>query len=159
MVPSTRRLAKVGVLAAVYAVLTVIPPLNAVGYGPVQVRVSEALAILPFIYPWAPWGLYLGCILANLGSPFLMWDIFLGALTTLLAAHLARRAPRPYLAPLPAVILNAAVIPIYVAPLSGLPYLPVALYVALGQAVACYGLGYPLLLYLLSNDKVREALE
>ena len=159
MVPSTRRLAKVGALAAVYAVLTVIPPLNAAGYGPVQVRVSEALAILPFIYPWAPWGLYLGCILANIGSPFLMWDISLGALTTLLAAHLARRVPRPYLAPLPAVILNAAVIPIYVAPLSGLPYLPVALYVALGQAVACYGLGYPLLLYLLSNDKVRGALE
>ena len=71
---STRILARVAILAAVYALLTVLPPLNALGYGPVQVRVAEALTVLPYVLPWAPASLYLGCILANLGSPFIAWE-------------------------------------------------------------------------------------
>ena len=155
---STRLLARVAILAAVYALLTVLPPFNAIGYGPVQVRVSEALTVLPFAIPWAPWALYLGCVLANLGSPFLAWDLSLGALGTLLAAALTRRMPKPYLAPLPPVIVNALVVSSYVAPLSGMPYWPVAFYIAIGEAVACYVLGYPLLLYLLRNERARELL-
>jgi uncharacterized membrane protein len=155
---SARKLARVSVLAAVYALLTVLPPLNSLGYGPVQIRVAEALAVLPFVFPWAPWGLYLGCIVANLGSPFLPWDLSLGAFASLAAALLTRRMPRPLLAPIPPILLNALLVSVYVAPLSGLPYLTVALYIALGQGVACYGIGYPLLLYLLRNHRLREAL-
>ena len=44
---STRRIARVAILAAIYALLTVLPPMNAIGYGPVQVRVAEALTVLP----------------------------------------------------------------------------------------------------------------
>lgn len=146
------------ILAAVYVLLTVLPPFNAVGYGPVQVRISEALTVLPFVIPWAPWSLYLGCILANLGSPFLIWDLTLGAGGTLVAALLTRRMDKPYLAPLPAVIVNAVVVSAYVAPLSGMPYGLVALYIGAGEAVACYGLGYPLLLYLLRNGRTAGAL-
>lgn len=152
---SSKILARIGIFVAVYALLTVLPPFNAAGYGPVQVRVSEALTVFPFLFPWAPWGLYLGCILANLGSPFIAWDLTLGAFASLAAALLTRRMPRAYLAPLPPVIVNALVVPIYVAPLSGMSYWLVALYVAAGQAVACYGLGYPLLLYLQRNGRVR----
>jgi uncharacterized membrane protein len=155
---SVRELARISIFAAVYALLTVLPPLNALGYGPLQVRVAEALAVLPFIFPWAPWGLYLGCILANLGSPFLAWDLSLGAFASLAAAFLTRRMPRPILAPLPPVIVNAVLVSMYVAPLSGLPYVSVALYIAAGQAAACYGVGYPLLLYLLRNDGARNVL-
>ena len=107
---SVRELARISIFAAVYALLTVLPPLNALGYGPLQVRVAEALAVLPFIFPWAPWGLYLGCILANLGSPFLAWDLSLGAFASLAAAFLTRRMPRPILAPLPPVIVNAVLV-------------------------------------------------
>lgn len=156
---SLRVLARVGVLAAVYALLTILPPLNAFGYGPVQVRVSEALTVLPFVFPWATWGLYMGCILANLGSPFLVWDLTLGAFSSLAAAFLTRRMPRASLAPLPPVIVNALLVSVYVAPLSGMPYLLVAMYIAAGQAVACYGLGYPLLVYILKNRRLREILE
>lgn len=153
---SSKVLARVGVFAAVYALLTVLPPLNAIGYGPVQVRVSEALTVLPFLAPWAPWGLYLGCILANLGSPFLAWDLTLGAMASLIAGFLTRKVRRAYVAPLPPVIVNALVVPIYVAPLSGMPYWLVALYIAAGEVAACYGLGYPLLLYLERSDSLRE---
>jgi uncharacterized membrane protein len=149
-------LARIAVLAAVYVVLTVVPPLNAISYGSVQIRVSEAMTVLPFIAPWAPWGLYLGCIAANLGSPFLVWDITVGALTTLLAGLMTRRMPGAFLAPLPPVILNALVVSGYVSRLSGLPYISVAFYVGIGELVACYGLGYPLLSYIRRNAKLLD---
>jgi uncharacterized membrane protein len=155
---STKLLVRVAIVAALYALLTVLPPFNAIGYGPVQVRISEALTVLPFVIPWAPWSLYLGCILANLGSPFLVWDLTLGAGGTLVAALLTRRMPKPYLAPLPAILVNALVVSSYVAPLSALPYWPVALYIGVGEAVACYGLGYLLLLYLRRNERIAAAL-
>lgn len=155
---STRIVSRVALVAALYVLLTVLPPLNALGYGPVQVRVSEALTVLPFVAPWAPWSLYLGCILANLGSPFLVWDLTLGAAGTLAAALLTRRMPRPYLAPLPPVLVNALVVSSYVAPLSGMPYLLTAVYIALGEAIACYILGYPLLLYILRNENAGKLL-
>lgn len=146
-------------MAAVYALLTVLPPFNALGYGPVQVRVAEALTVLPFVFPWAVWALYFGCILANLGSPFFVWDVTLGALGTLVAALLTRKVKGKALAPLPPVIVNALVVSAYVAPLSGLPYRSVVPYVAAGQAVACYGLGYPLLVWILRNDGIRSLLQ
>lgn len=146
---STRSVARVAILTAVYALLTVLPPLSAISYGPVQVRVAEALTVLPFAFPWAVWGLYLGCVVSNLASPFLIWDIGLGATGTLVAALLTRRMPKAYLAPLPPVVVNALVVSLYVSRLSGMPYWPVVLYIGAGQAVACYGLGYPLLLYVL----------
>lgn len=153
---STRIVSRVALVAALYVLLTILPPLNAVGYGPVQVRVSEALTVLPFVAPWAPWSLYLGCILANLGSPFLVWDLTLGAAGTLISALLTRRMPKPVLAPLPPVLVNALVVSSYVAPLSGVPYLPTVAYIAAGQAVACYLLGYPLLLCLMRNEDAAK---
>lgn len=151
-------LARIGLLAAAYALLTVVPPFSSISYGPIQVRLAEALTVLAYLFPWAKWGLYFGCILANLGSPFLIWDITLGAFATLFAAWLSQRMPRPYLAPLPPVLVNAIVVSAYVAPLSGVPYWPVVLYIALGEAVACYGLGYPLLLAVSNNEKLLEVL-
>ncbi|MEW6522255.1 MAG: QueT transporter family protein [Bacillota bacterium] len=144
---STQKLAKVALIAAVYVILTVLPPFAALSYGPIQVRVAEALTVLPFITPLAIPGLFLGCFIANLGSPFLAYDLTIGPVATLLAAFLTSRMPRPYWAPLPPVVINAVLVSAYVAPLAGFSYLPVAGYIALGQLVACYGLGYPLLAY------------
>jgi len=155
---NTRRLARLAMLAGLYAALTVLPPFSSISYGPVQVRVSEGLTVLPFLSADYAWGLFVGCIVANLGSPFLVYDLTLGALATLVAAFLTSRARRPVLAPLPPVIVNALVVSLYVSRLSNLPYAPTALYIALGEVVACYGLGYPLLAYLLRNQKLREFL-
>lgn len=154
----TGRLARLAVLAGLYAALTVLPPFSSISYGPVQVRISEALTVLPFLSADYAWGLFVGCIVANLGSPFLVYDLTLGALSTLVAALLTSRARRPILAPLPPVIVNALVVSWYVSRLSNLPYAPTALYIALGEVVACYALGYPLLVYLLRNQKLREFL-
>ena len=72
-----------GIIAAVYAALTLITPIFSYGVG--QVRISEALCVLPFFTPAAIPGLFVGCALANLGSPFGIIDIVCGSIASLLA--------------------------------------------------------------------------
>lgn len=150
---------RAGIIACVYAALSALPPFNSISYGPVQVRVAEALTVLPYVAPYTMWGLYLGCIIANLASPFLVWDLTLGALTTLLAGYLTSRAPRTLLAPLPPVILNAIVVSYYVARLSDISYFLCAIYIGAGELLACYAIGYPLLKFILSSKKLQELIK
>ena len=157
-VPATRYATRIGLLAAIYAALTALPPVSSLSYGPVQMRVSEALTVLPYVAPWAVWGLYLGCIVGNLGSPFWVWDVSLGALATLCAALATRKMPRPYLAPVPPIFVNAVVVSTYVARFSGIPYWLTAVYIGLGEAVVTFGVGYPLLLLIDKNPGLKEVI-
>ena len=146
---SVRNMAFAAVIAAVYAVLTVALPIPQ--YGAVQIRFAEALTVLPFFFPAATPGLFVGCIIANLFSPFPL-DILFGSLATLLACLWTRRMPNRWLAPLPPVLCNAVIVGFEIAwattgftsafwPAFGLN----ALTVGLGELLACYGLGLPLL--------------
>jgi uncharacterized membrane protein len=148
------------IIAALYVALTLTPPLNAISFGPIQFRISEALTALAFFEPAAIPGLYIGVMLANLGSPFGAIDIFGGSLLTLIAAYLTWKIRNPLLALLPPVIINAlgvaAIIKI-AAPDIPDSYLFIAFTVGLGEAVVVYGLGYPLLQALLKRKVlVRE---
>ena len=55
-------------------------------FGEVQVRISEALTILPFFTPAAIPGLFVGCIIANLFGGAIPADIIFGSIATLLGA-------------------------------------------------------------------------
>ncbi len=78
---SVRRLTFAALVAAVYAALTM--ALGFISYGPIQFRIAEALCILPFFLPFTTWGLFVGCILANLMSPVGVFDVVFGSLATL----------------------------------------------------------------------------
>ena len=148
-----RSLTRVALIAGVYAALTLaFFPLS---YGAIQVRISEALTVLPFLTPLAVPGLFIGCLLANLLAGQGFNDVVFGSLATFVAAYMTSRVRRPILAPLPPIIVNALVVPAYLAPLVKLPYVTVALFVAAGETIACYALGYPLLLYLRRNAGFR----
>ncbi|MDI6822973.1 MAG: QueT transporter family protein [Bacillota bacterium] len=151
---------RVAAIGAVYAALTLLPPLRAISYGMIQVRVAEALTVLPYITPAAIPGLFVGCLVANVVGGLGPVDMVLGSLTTLVAAWLTSRAGAVWLAPLPPVVLNALVVGSYVPLLLGLRVpLPVGwAWVGLGEAVACYGLGFPLLLYLLRRPRLCSLL-
>jgi len=79
----THRMAAAAVIGAAYAVLTMV--LAPISYGPAQFRISEVLCILPYFLPFSSWGLFAGCLIANLitGNIF---DIVFGSLATLCAA-------------------------------------------------------------------------
>ena len=80
----TRFLVEGGIIAAIYAALTLaIYPLS---YGALQLRFSEALTVLPVFTPAAIPGLTVGCIIANLAGPMSWIDAIFGALATFLAA-------------------------------------------------------------------------
>lgn len=142
---SVRNMAFAAVIAAVYAVLTVALPVPQ--YGGIQVRFAEALTILPFFFPAATPGLFVGCIIANMFSPFPL-DILFGSLATLVACMWTQRMPNRWLAPLPPVLCNAVIIGFEVAwATTGLTdafwpaYAFNAFTVGFGELLACYGLG------------------
>ena len=116
---TTKRICRAGIISALYVGLTyAFMPL---AFGPIQVRPAEALCILPLFFPEAVPALYVGCMLANLTSPFLLYDVFIGSLATLLAAvgaYLigkcigARPKLGAVLAGLPAVAANTLIVPL-----------------------------------------------
>ena len=79
---SVRRLAFSALVAAVYAALTM--SLGFMSYGGIQFRVAEALCVLPFFFPCTTWGIFVGCVIANLLSPVGPLDVVFGSLASLL---------------------------------------------------------------------------
>ena len=143
---SPHALARGAMLAAAYAALTL--ALAPVSFGAFQFRVSEALTVLPWFYPEAVPGLFVGCLVANLFGGNGLLDVVFGSLATLGAALLSRRMKNPWLVPLPPVVVNALVIGAVLSYVLDLPFWMTAGEVGLGQLGACYVLGMPLLLFL-----------
>ena len=86
---TTRRIAYSGAVAALYAGVTI--ALAPISYGPVQFRISEVLCILPFFFPWSSWGLFIGCIIADLLSSYGIADIIFGSAATLISSLIVAR--------------------------------------------------------------------
>jgi len=144
---SPKYLVRIALIAAIYVTINII--FAPISYGPVQVRIAEALAVLPFIDPAAIVGLFLGCILANIWGGLGVIDVLGGSLCTLIAAILTYRMKKPIFAPLPPVLVNAIGVSLYLHLLFELPYWLTLIYIGFGQIIACYLIGYPLLLVLL----------
>ena len=172
MKQNTHRIAVAAMVGAAYAALTM--ALAPISYGAIQLRVCEVLCILPYFIPGTAWGLFAGCMLANLltGNIF---DILFGSLATLAAglitAHLGRAArreladpdfdpeasrvpvSRPLLACLMPVVFNAVIVGAVITGAYegrnifqsfGL-YLINAAWVGLGEAIVLFVAGFPLL--------------
>ena len=145
---STRFLVQASLVAAIYAALTLLLQPISFGFGGVQLRVSEALTLLPVLMPASVPGLFVGCLLANLLGGATTLDVVFGSLTTLAAALLTRKwRDRPLLAAFPPVILNALVVGSLLRYAYGvaMPLWLCMLSVGLGQAAACYALGLPVM--------------
>lgn len=100
------------IIAALYVVLTMIA--NAMGLAnyAIQVRFSEALCILPFFSFAAVPGLTIGCLIANLLTGAMVWDVLFGSMATLIGAigtYLLRK--HKFLMMLPPVIANMIIVP------------------------------------------------
>lgn len=148
----TRKLTRCALIAAAYVALSMLSNVLNLTYGPLQLRFSEALCVLPFLFPETAWGLFVGCALTNILSPYGPLDLIVGSAATLLAALLTARCRAKALAPLPPVICNAVLVGALIAweqAGSAAAFAPAfaynALTVGLGEAVACFAFGLPLL--------------
>ena len=128
---TTRSLCVSAVIAALYAAMTLL--LAPISYGPIQLRLSEAMTLLPILLPQAVPGLFVGCLIANLYTGMLT-DIIFGSLATLLAAigtYLLRK--KPLLATACPVVSNGVIVGLVLAKSFSLPILLTMGEVALGE--------------------------
>ena len=130
-------------IAAIYVVLTLL--FQAISFGEIQVRIAEALTILPAFTPAAIPGLFIGCIIGNIFGGSILPDIIFGSLATLIGAcftYLLRKQNK-YLAPLPPIISNTVIVPFVLRYAYGfnLPIAFMMLTVGIGEVVSCGVLG------------------
>ncbi len=141
----TRGIATAAIISACYVVLTLISAALGLSGGGVQVRLSEALTVLPVFTPYAIPGLFAGCIISNIITGCAVWDIIFGSLATLAAAALTYALrEKKILCLLPPIIINSVVIPfilVYVYSLSGALWY-FFLTVFAGQFISCGILGF-----------------
>ncbi len=105
-------LCQAALVAALYVVLTYVARLFGLDSGVIQLRISEALCILPMLMPAAIPGLYIGCLVSNLLMGAVWMDVLVGPIATLIGAlgtYALRR--HVWLAPLPPVLANTLLIP------------------------------------------------
>ena len=187
-VNKTTRLARIGMIAAVYAAATSIALvfLSGFAWGPVQFRISEALVVLALFTADAVPGLALGCVIANIANivlsgsgAFVLFDVVSGSLATLVGAWITwRLRKRPRLALLGPVLANAFIVPAYLPViLAGLgfytiPFTSISLEgsyafmylfgfiaIGVGEAVVLYLLGLPLATVLSKTSFIKKMTE
>lgn len=111
---------RAAVTAAMYFILTF--TVQPIAYGPLQFRIGEALTLLPILYPETVIGLTVGCLIANIFSPYMWYDMVFGTLATMIAALMTfligrylRKKPlwaRGLVGSLPPIFVNAVILPL-----------------------------------------------
>ena len=140
-------IAQAAIIAAIYVALTyVFAPFS---FREIQIRISEALTILPVFTPAAVPGLFIGCLLGNILGGAVLPDVICGSLATLIGAFFTWKLRRahPFLAPIPPILANTLIVPFVLryAYQIDLPIPLMMLTVCIGEVISCGVLG--LLLY------------
>jgi len=168
---STSTITRCAMIAAVYVALVMVLPF--LSFGPIQIRIAEALTLLPVLSVMPIWGVAIGCVLANFigfmtGANILGFvDVFVGTAASFAAAwtSYAVRHVRfygiPFLAAVPPVLYNAVAVGAqlmwyFVGEWNTAVFLTNAMYVGIGQIIACFGLGLPLLYVIERKPELAE---
>ena len=171
---STKKLCRAGIISALYTALTLI--FAPFAFGPIQVRPAEALCILPLFFPEAVLGLFVGCALSNLASPFVLYDVCFGAGATLFAGactyFLGRKIENTTLkiafGGIFPVLFNAWIVPFVIVVLCGdsggyasawTAYFAYTLSIFATETVWVYGLGTPLFVSVKKLQKTTSFLK
>ena len=150
MTNKNRKLARVGLIAALYAVVTLV--LGSFAYGPIQFRISEILMFLPLFGKEYIIALTIGCFVANVVGPFGVPDIIFGTLATLISAILVYYTPKIikndkytlFIASLWPTVINALIIGWELYKFFGMPFMLSAIQVGFGEFVVITIVGLPL---------------
>ncbi len=132
-------LVQAAAIGAIYVVLTLLfAPFS---FGEVQIRISEALTVLPYFTPAAIPGLFVGCIIANFLGGALPVDILFGSIATLIGAFFTYRLRNTgkWTAPIPPIVSNTVIVPfvLYYGYGVNLPIPFMMLTVGIGEIVSC----------------------
>ena len=107
-----RFLCHAAIIAALYVVLTLISAMLGLASNAIQVRISEALCVLPFFSTAAVPGVTIGCLIANIITSGNVLDIVFGTLATLIGAVGARLLRKwKWTVSIPTIAANTLIIP------------------------------------------------
>ncbi len=142
------QLTRCGIIAAVYFIACIV--FYPISFGGVQLRLAEALSVLPLFFGEAVWGLAIGCLIANFFGNGIL-DVIFGSLATLLSAvstyFFGKKIKNPtfrfFIGAIPPVLINAVVVPLsFLFTVNNLEgYIALALQILLGQIVSVYVFG------------------
>ena len=153
-----KTITRAAAVAALYVALTELSNLfGLAGNNVVQIRLSEALTVLPaFTFAAVP-GLTIGCIVSNIIIGAMPLDVIFGSLATLIGAVFTYKLCRSkYLAPIPPVVSNTLIVPFvlrYAYGLEGtIPFFMLTVFI--GEVISCGILG--VLLYTLVQKHEKQ---
>lgn len=136
-------LTQAAMIAAIYVVLTLV--FRPISFGEIQIRIAEALTILPVFTPAAVPGVFVGCLIANIIGGGILPDIIFGSLATLIGAVLTYklREKNVFLAPIPPIAANTIIVPfvLFYGYGTNLPIPFMMLTVGIGEVLSCGVLG------------------
>lgn len=148
------------IVAATYVALTYLASMLGLSSGVIQFRISEALCILPVFMPEAIPGLVIGCLLSNILTGCVLWDVIFGTVATLIGAvgaYLLRKLPKKliWIATLPTILANAIIVPFVLTYAYGAEggYLYFMLTVGIGELV-CAGVGGVMLYFATKKARI-----
>lgn len=153
------KVAQGGIIAALYVVLTLVSNAFGLANGAIQVRISEALTVLPVFTPAAIPGLFAGCIISNTLTGAVLPDIIFGSLATLAAGIVTYRIRHlnRFLTPVPPILANTLVVPFVLRYAYGaedaIPFMMLTVFA--GEFISCGVLGmmlYPVMSRILRRD-------
>lgn len=158
---NVKKITRQGMVAAIYVVLTILSETFGLGYGSLQFRLSETLAILPFFNPEYVIGVTLGCFLANIASTVGIVDMVVGTLATFVVALIMTKIKNFYLACLVPIVVG--MVPIALEIYLLMPN-PVGFWAILGELIlseslVIYAVGVPAFYILCKNKAFTKALE
>lgn len=158
---NVKKITRQGLIAGIYVVLTILSESFGLGYGSLQFRLSETLAILPFFNPEYTIGVTLGCFLANIASTVGIIDMVVGTFATLVVALIMTKIKNFYLACLVPVVVG--MLPIALEIYFMMPN-SVGFWVLLGELMlseflVIYVVGVPIFYILCKNKAFTKALE
>jgi len=157
----TNYLIRNAIIAALYAVLTI--GLAPFSYGPIQIRISEFMTLLAYTNRKFIPGLVVGCILANIGSPYGPLDIVVGTFATFLALYAMRFCTTFFMASLMPVLFNGVIVGLELMYLAALPkgisLVAAIFYIGLGEFLSVSVFGVFLAKMVLSNETIRKYIE
>ena len=168
---SVKTLTGAGVIAALYVIATYLT--QGFAFGFVQIRLAEALTVLPIFSFAAVPGVFVGCLLSNILAGGNIFDVIFGTLATLMGAvgtyyagKIIKNKPHLlWIGSVPPILANTLVIPLVLtyaygladAVVFGIPVtLPIAaVCVFVGELISCGVIGTLLafIMYKLVNTK------
>ena len=155
---NTRQIALNGVVAGLYAAITILTASFA--YGDIQFRIADAMCLLVVLEPSLTVGLTLGCVIATVS----VLDIVVGSAATLIGCLLTARMKKTWLLPLPTILANAVLVGAMLAfvltpETFWLGFALKGAQVAAGEIAVLYVLGVPLYLFMKKENVIGKILK